>query len=70
MTHRVAIPGASGYTGADLVRLGATHKDDLARRPEFPGPGTGARFLTTGDPARGASRAMRFLRRMVVFEAA
>ena len=25
MTHRVAILGASGYTGAELVRLLATH---------------------------------------------
>ncbi len=25
MTHRIAILGASGYTGAELVRLIATH---------------------------------------------
>ena len=27
MTHRIAILGASGYTGAELVRLIATHPD-------------------------------------------
>ena len=27
MTHRIAILGASGYTGAELVRLIATHPE-------------------------------------------
>ncbi len=61
-------PGVRVYSQADLVA--PSLRDYLARRPEFLGPGTGARFLTTGDPARVASKAMQFLRRKVVFEAA
>ena len=44
--------------------------DYLTRRPEFRGTGTGATFLTTGDPRAVSSKATQFLRRSIVFEAA
>jgi glutamate racemase len=44
--------------------------DYLARRPEFLGTGTAAKFLTTGDPRAVGDRATQFLRRKVAFEAA
>lgn len=44
--------------------------DYLERRPEFVGPGAGVKFLTTGDPKAVSDRAVQFLRRPVVFEAA
>lgn len=56
------------YSQADLVA--PSLKDYLARRPEFLGPGTASRFLTTGDPARVSSKATQFLRRQIRFEAA
>ena len=42
----------------------------LARRPEFVGPGTVSKFLTTGDPASVSAHATQFLRRPIRFEAA
>ncbi len=61
------------YSQADLVAESLA--DYLARRPEMlgpemPGPGTAARFLTTGAPASVGARATRFLHRLVAFEAA
>ncbi|MEM0946554.1 MAG: aspartate/glutamate racemase family protein [Pseudomonadota bacterium] len=44
--------------------------DYLERRPEMLGAGTGAQFLTTGDPARVSSKATQFLRRKISFEPA
>lgn len=61
-------PGVKVYSQADLVA--PSLRDYLARRPEFLGPGTASRFLTTGDPARVSSKATQFLRRRIAFEAA
>lgn len=44
--------------------------DYLARRPEFRGPDTRSRLLTTGDPAEVGARATRLLGRTLRFEAA
>ncbi|SDE24931.1 glutamate racemase [Paracoccus isoporae] len=44
--------------------------DYLERHPEMIGAGTESRYLTTGDPARVSSKAIQFLRRRVVFDAA
>lgn len=61
-------PGVKVYSQADLVA--PSLRDYLARRPEFLGPGTVARFLTSGDPTRVSSKATQFLRREIRFEAA
>lgn len=61
-------PDVKVYSQADLVA--PSLRDYLTRRPEFLGPGTRARFLTTGDPVRVSSKATQFLRRPIVFEAA
>ena len=61
MTHRIAILGASGYTGAELVRLIATHpsmrivaltgdrKAGMAIRTESGSIDLGFRISVTGD---------------------
>lgn len=61
-------PSVKVYSQADLVA--PSLKDYLARRPEFLGPGTASRFLTSGDPARVSTKATQFLRRRIAFEAA
>ncbi|WP_299359926.1 aspartate/glutamate racemase family protein [uncultured Paracoccus sp.] len=61
-------PDVSVFSQADLVA--ASLDDYLKRRPEFVGPGTVSRFLTTGDPARVSAKATQFLRRPIVFEPA
>ena len=50
--------------------VAASLEDYLERHPEFRGPGTASRFLTTGDPARVSTKATQFLRRPIRFEAA
>lgn len=60
--------GVRVYSQADLVA--PSLRDYLARRPEFRGGGTEAKFLTTGDPARVSSKATQFLRRRISFDAA
>jgi glutamate racemase len=52
------------------VKVAASLADYLRRRPEFLGPGTETRFLTTGDPAQVSDRATQFLRRRIGFERA
>ncbi|MBC7156797.1 MAG: aspartate/glutamate racemase family protein [Rhodobacteraceae bacterium] len=44
--------------------------DYLQRRPEMLGPGTEARFLTTGDPGAVSDHATLFMRRGIRFEPA
>jgi glutamate racemase len=61
-------PTVKVFSQADLVAESLA--DYLQRRPEMLGPGTQARFLTTGDAAAVSDRATQFLRRRVVFEAA
>ncbi|WP_135448697.1 MULTISPECIES: glutamate racemase [Tabrizicola] len=56
------------YSQANLVAEALA--DYLQRRPEFLGPGTEAKFLTTGDPASVSNKATQFLRRKITFEAA
>jgi glutamate racemase len=46
-------PGVKVYSQANLVAEALA--DYLARRPQFLGSGTVAKFLTTGDPRNGAS---------------
>ncbi len=68
-TFREALgPGVSVYSQAGLVAESLA--DYLARRPEFAGPGTVSRFLTTGDPRQVSDRATQFLKRKITFEAA
>ena len=66
--HDALGPGVTVYSQADLVARSL--KDYLERRPEFLGPAATPRFLTTGDPARVASKAARFLGRRIAFETA
>ena len=61
-------PSVQVFSQPDLVA--ASLADYLKRRPAFLGPGTQARFLTTGEPAQVSDRAGLFLRRRVAFEAA
>ena len=61
-------PGVRVFSQAGLVAESLA--DYLARRPEFLGAGTAAKFLTTGDPRAVSDRATQFLRRPVRFEAA
>ena len=61
-------PGVRVYSQADLVAESLA--DYLARHPEFRGPGTQSKFLTTGDPAYVSNKATQFLRRRIAFEAA
>jgi glutamate racemase len=60
--------GVKVYSQANLVAESLA--DYLTRRPEFRGPGTQSRFLTTGDPAYVSNKATQFLRRKIAFEAA
>ncbi|MCY4207341.1 MAG: aspartate/glutamate racemase family protein [Roseovarius sp.] len=43
--------------------------DYIDRHPEMKSPGSGNRFLTTGDHVRNSDHATRFLKRKIVFEA-
>ena len=61
-------PGVRVFSQANLVAESLA--DYLSRRPEFLGPGTQSKFLTTGDPARVSDKATQFLRRRITFEAA
>lgn len=61
-------PEVRVYSQANLVAESLA--DYLTRRPEFLGPGTEARLLTTGDPASVSNKATQFLRRRMTFEAA
>ena len=61
-------PEVSVFSQANLVAESLA--DYLARRPEFLGPGTAARFLTTGDPMRVSAKATQFLRRPIAFDPA
>ncbi|MFC7703490.1 glutamate racemase [Plastorhodobacter daqingensis] len=61
-------PEVSVYSQANLVAESLA--DYLARRPEFVGPGTARRFLTTGDPRAVSDKAAQFLRRSISFDAA
>ncbi|ARJ68286.1 glutamate racemase [Paracoccus contaminans] len=61
-------PGVKLFSQAGLVA--ESLQDYLRRRPEFAGPGTRCRFLTTGDPARVSAKATQFLRHPIQFEAA
>lgn len=61
-------PDVKLLSQAEIVA--ASLRDYLARRPDMVGPGQESLFLTTGDPAKVADQAMRFLRRDVRFEAA
>lgn len=61
-------PGVRLFSQAGLVA--ESLQDYLRRRPEFAGPGTRSRFLTTGDPARVSAKATQFLRHPIRFEAA
>jgi glutamate racemase len=61
-------PGVKVFSQAALVAEALA--DYLQRRPEFLGPGTESKFLTTGDPRAVSDRATQFLRRRVVFQAA
>ena len=60
--------GVKVYSQADLVAESLA--DYLSRRPQFVGPGTTARCLTTGNPASVSAKATQFMRRPVRFEAA
>ena len=61
-------PNVTVYSQANLVAESLA--DYLARRPEFVGPGTVSKVLTTGDPASVSAHATQFLRRPIRFEAA
>ena len=58
----------SVYSQAGLVAESLA--DYLTRHPGMRGGGSGARYLTTGDPKRVSDRATQFLRRRIEFEAA
>ena len=60
--------GVQVFSQAQLVADSLA--DYLQRRPEFRGPGTESKFLTTGDPVNVSSKATQFLRRHITFEAA
>lgn len=59
--------GVKVYSQANLVAEALA--DYLTRRPQFAGPGTQSKFLTTGDPAYVSNKATQFLRRKITFEA-
>ena len=61
-------PDVSVYSQANLVAESLA--DYLKRHPHMLGPGTEARFLTTGNPAKVSGHATRFLRRQITFEPA
>lgn len=56
------------YSQASLVAESLA--DYLTRRPEFVGPGTSPKFLTTGDPSSVSSHATQFLHHPIRFAAA
>ncbi|HHC29070.1 MAG TPA: glutamate racemase [Rhodobacterales bacterium] len=56
------------YSQAGLVAESLA--DYLARHPQIIGPGTDAKFLTTGDPRKVSNQATQFLKRQIVFESA
>lgn len=58
-------PDVSVYSQANLVAESLA--DYLKRHPHMLGPGTDARFLTTGNPAKVSGHATRFLRRQITF---
>ena len=58
----------SVYSQANLVAESLA--DYLKRHPHMLGPGTEARFLTTGNPAKVSGHATLFLRRQIIFEPA
>ena len=58
-------PQVAVYSQANLVAESLA--DYLARRPQFKGTGTEAKFLTTGDPKAVSNRATQFLRRRIAF---
>ena len=58
----------SVYSQANLVAESLA--DYLKRHPHMLGPGTEARFLTTGNPAKVSGHAALFLRRQIPFEPA
>ncbi len=59
-------PGVRVFSQANLVAESLA--DYLVRRPEMRGPGTVARYLTTGDARAVSDRATQFMRKRVVFE--
>lgn len=61
-------PGVTVYSQAKIVAESLA--DYLTRRPGMLGPGTEAKFLTTGDPKKVGAKATQFLRRAMPFEAA
>lgn len=61
-------PGVTVYSQAKIVAESLA--DYLTRRPRMLGPGTEAKFLTTGDPKKVGAKATQFLRRAMPFEAA
>lgn len=61
-------PNVTVYSQASLVAESLA--DYLTRHPEFTGPGTVSKFLTTGDPSSVSAHATQFLRRPIRFEAA
>jgi glutamate racemase len=61
-------PEVAVYSQANLVA--ASLADYLERHPKMLGPGTEAKFLTTGNPAKVSAGATRFLRRKIAFDAA
>jgi glutamate racemase len=61
-------PDVTVYSQANLVAESLA--DYLIRHPEFKGPGTVSKFLTTGNPASVSTHATQFLRRKIAFEAA
>ncbi len=67
-TFRDALgPTVKVYSQAGLVAESLA--DYLARKPEFLGSGTEAKFLTTGDPRAVSDRATQFLKRRIQFQA-
>ncbi|MDD8023590.1 MAG: glutamate racemase [Paracoccaceae bacterium] len=60
--------GVTVYSQASLVAESLA--DYLTRHPEFKGPGTVSKFLTTGNPGSVSTHATQFLRRKIAFEAA
>ncbi|SEO95546.1 glutamate racemase [Salinihabitans flavidus] len=61
-------PEVTVYSQAGLVAESLA--DYLTRHPGMIGPGTQAKFLTTGNPRKVSERATQFMRRQITFEAA
>jgi glutamate racemase len=60
-------PDVQVYSQARLVADSLA--DYLGRRPEFRGPGSHTRYLTTGDPQAVSDKAVQFLRQKIQFSA-